>query len=315
MHDQTEQALNDYHNGACSGHLSGMAISQKVNILRNPGKIKEISLRAACSPDEVVGYTNLLQEYRDIFTWDYSEMSGLSPTVIEHHIDTWPDIPPVHQKQLQLHPYKAEAIKQEINKLHKVRFIYPMLIPTLTFLSLLLKNSEISELYSSCINLESCCIYPQQFSFLYLIINDLFLKIRNHIVDCLQFVVDYLQPFLYYPHCFLEDICTYIVHCIYNVSFLLPHYDPNFIRTELSLLSALKSHRCPLLLMFLTRTYIHHISALLSCMYIHISLSVIYKHCSQLFLRWFRIPAVISSILTLQMIRNLALYILNFFHL
>ena len=53
-------------------------------------------------------------------------MLGLSPTIVEHHTYTWLDVPPVCQKQRQLHPSKVEAIKQEIDKLHKVRFIYPI---------------------------------------------------------------------------------------------------------------------------------------------------------------------------------------------
>ena len=53
-------------------------------------------------------------------------MPGLSPTIVEHHIDTCPDIPPVRQKQRQLHPSKVEAINREIDKLHKFRFIYPI---------------------------------------------------------------------------------------------------------------------------------------------------------------------------------------------
>ena len=68
----------------------------KVNISQNPTKVKEISLGTACSPEEIASYTKLLQEYRDIFAWDYSEMHGLSPTIVEHHIDTWPYIPPIH---------------------------------------------------------------------------------------------------------------------------------------------------------------------------------------------------------------------------
>ena len=53
-------------------------------------------------------------------------MPRLSPTIVEHHIDTWIDIPPVRQKQRQLHPSKAEAIKREIDKLQKAGFIYPI---------------------------------------------------------------------------------------------------------------------------------------------------------------------------------------------
>jgi hypothetical protein len=53
-------------------------------------------------------------------------MSGLDPSIVEHRIDTWPDITPVLQKQRPLHPSKAAAIKAEIDKLRTVGFIYPI---------------------------------------------------------------------------------------------------------------------------------------------------------------------------------------------
>jgi hypothetical protein len=53
-------------------------------------------------------------------------MPGLDPSIVEHRIDTWPDITPVRQKQRPLHPSKAAAIKAEIDKLRAAGFIYPI---------------------------------------------------------------------------------------------------------------------------------------------------------------------------------------------
>ena len=49
---------------------------------------------------------------------------------MEHHIDTWPDVVPVHQKQQAIHPSKVTAVKTEIEKLHTVGFIYPIVYTT-----------------------------------------------------------------------------------------------------------------------------------------------------------------------------------------
>ena len=57
-------------------------------------------------------------------------MPGLDPTIIEHHIDTWPDVPPVRQKQRPIHPSKLPAVKAEIKKLRKAGFIYPIAYTT-----------------------------------------------------------------------------------------------------------------------------------------------------------------------------------------
>ena len=53
------------------GNMSNISPTIKVNISQNLSKFEEISLGAACSPEEVASYTKLLQEYRDIFSWDY----------------------------------------------------------------------------------------------------------------------------------------------------------------------------------------------------------------------------------------------------
>jgi hypothetical protein len=53
-------------------------------------------------------------------------MTGLDPSIVEHHIDTWPDITPVRRKQRPLHPSKETTIKAKIDKLRASRFIYPI---------------------------------------------------------------------------------------------------------------------------------------------------------------------------------------------
>ena len=57
-------------------------------------------------------------------------MPGLDPAIIELHIDTWPDVPPVRQKQRPIHPSKILAIKAEIEKLRMAGFIYPIAYTT-----------------------------------------------------------------------------------------------------------------------------------------------------------------------------------------
>jgi hypothetical protein len=98
----------------------------KIDISIKNGVVEEITIGVACTPQEITAYKALFQEYWDIFAWSYIEMPGLDPSIIEHRIDTWPDITPVRQKQRPLHPSKATTIKAEIDKLHAARFIYPI---------------------------------------------------------------------------------------------------------------------------------------------------------------------------------------------
>jgi hypothetical protein len=108
------------------GNLANISPTIKIDISIKPGVVEEIIIGAACTPEEITAYKALFQEFRDIFAWSYTEMPGIDPSIIEHRIDTWPDITPVRQKQRPLHPAKASAIKAEVDKLRTAGFIYPI---------------------------------------------------------------------------------------------------------------------------------------------------------------------------------------------
>jgi hypothetical protein len=79
--------------------MANISPTIKIDISIKYGIIKEITIGAACSPEEITTYKALFQEYRDIFSWSYIEMPGLDPSIVKHCIDTWPDITPVRQKK------------------------------------------------------------------------------------------------------------------------------------------------------------------------------------------------------------------------
>jgi hypothetical protein len=79
--------------------MANISPTIKINISIKNGVIEEITIGATCTPQEITTYKALFQEYRDIFAWSYIEMHGIDPSIFEHHIDTWPDITPVPQKQ------------------------------------------------------------------------------------------------------------------------------------------------------------------------------------------------------------------------
>jgi hypothetical protein len=91
-----------------------------------PGIIKNVHIGASCSPDEIVTYTSLFKEFRDIFAWSYEEMSGIDPSIVVHEIKTYPGAKPVRQRLRPVHPRKAATIKLEVEKLLKAGFIYPV---------------------------------------------------------------------------------------------------------------------------------------------------------------------------------------------
>ena len=110
--------------------MANISPTIKIDISTNSEIIEEIMLGASCSLEEVDSYTALFQEFRDIFSWSYTEIPGLDPSIMEHHIDTWTDVAPVRQKQRPIHPSKVAAVKANIEKLCTVGFIYPIAYTT-----------------------------------------------------------------------------------------------------------------------------------------------------------------------------------------
>ena len=80
------------------GNMANIMPTIKINLSTNPEVFEEIMLRAYFSSKEVASYKALFQEFCDIFFWSYTEMANLDPSIVEHHIDTWPDVAPMHQK-------------------------------------------------------------------------------------------------------------------------------------------------------------------------------------------------------------------------
>jgi hypothetical protein len=95
-----------------------------INISHNPGIVENVFVRADCSPEEIQIYTNLFQEFCDVFAWCYEEMPGIDPKIVEHEITTYPDAKPVRQKLCPVNPKKAINIKSEVEKLLKAGLIY-----------------------------------------------------------------------------------------------------------------------------------------------------------------------------------------------
>lgn len=68
----------------------------------------------------------LLRDYKDVFAWSYKDMPGIEPTFYQHIIDLRKDARLVQQKRYRMNPNYAKKVKEEIDKLLQVGFIYPM---------------------------------------------------------------------------------------------------------------------------------------------------------------------------------------------
>jgi hypothetical protein len=108
------------------GNLSNISPTMPIDISIKPGIVENVHIGASCSPEEIITYTSLFKEFRDIFAWSYEEMPGIDPSIVVHEIKTYPGAKPVRQRLRPVHPRKAAAIKLEVEKLLKAGFIYPV---------------------------------------------------------------------------------------------------------------------------------------------------------------------------------------------
>jgi hypothetical protein len=95
------------HDVFAEGNLSNISPMIPIDISIKPGIVENVHIGASCSSDEIVTYTSLFKEFRDIFAWSYEEMPGIDPAIVVHEIKTYPGAKPVRQRLRPVHPRKA----------------------------------------------------------------------------------------------------------------------------------------------------------------------------------------------------------------
>lgn len=86
---------------------------------------------------------DLLQEFIDVFTWNYKELRGIPPHIVEHKIELETTIPPSHQVRYCMNPNYATVVKQDLDKLLAIGFIKLMeQVIWLSSIVVVLKNNN-----------------------------------------------------------------------------------------------------------------------------------------------------------------------------
>jgi len=67
--------------------------------------------------------TELLKKHKDCFAWDYTEMSGLDGSIVEHRLSIKSGFRPHQQPARRCNPNILPDIKAEITKLIEAKFI------------------------------------------------------------------------------------------------------------------------------------------------------------------------------------------------
>jgi hypothetical protein len=70
------------------GNMANISPTIRIDISVKSRVVEEITIGIAYSLEEITTYKALFQEYHGIFSWSYTEIPSLDPSIVEHHIDT-----------------------------------------------------------------------------------------------------------------------------------------------------------------------------------------------------------------------------------
>eukprot|EP00253_Pinus_taeda_P027327 PITA_27327 len=104
--------------------INSITNTQSKTIEISPGKTLNIGAFLETSQEQKL--IHLLNKYQKEFAWDYTDMQGIHPETCTHHIYTDTSIQPLRQPQRRMNPMLKEIVRDELQKLLKVKFIYPI---------------------------------------------------------------------------------------------------------------------------------------------------------------------------------------------
>ncbi|KAH9313460.1 hypothetical protein KI387_044579, partial [Taxus chinensis] len=88
-----------------------------------------VKIGQSLNTSEQAAFTTFLHARNQAFAWSYADMLGIDPTIAVHNITLNPDSKPVKQKLRKMHPRIALLVKEELQRLLSVSFIFPIDYP------------------------------------------------------------------------------------------------------------------------------------------------------------------------------------------
>ena len=100
------------------------APSESVPVELEPGKT--LNINPTLSEPQKKQLVDVLQKHKEAFAWDYTDMKGISANSCTHHIYIKEDCHPMRQPQRRMNPALKNVVKEELQKLLDIGFIYPI---------------------------------------------------------------------------------------------------------------------------------------------------------------------------------------------
>lgn len=117
---ESQQNLKTENLSQTSAGISSKSITVEIE----PGKT--LNINPDLTDAEAQQLMKLLRENKEAFTWDYTDMKGISPELCTHRIYIKEGSHLICQPQRRMNPNLREIVKEELQKLLNAGFIYPI---------------------------------------------------------------------------------------------------------------------------------------------------------------------------------------------
>ena len=87
------------------------------------GTARRVKIGTSLSPEIREAIIACLRRNRDVFAWSHSDMKGVDPDLMCHRLNVDPRISARRQKRRPLDPERAQALKDEVDRLIKAGFV------------------------------------------------------------------------------------------------------------------------------------------------------------------------------------------------
>lgn len=119
------EAMEDPLKDVDDQHIQTTVVHNSKPFEIEPGKV--LNINDSVDSEKQQKLIQVLQKNKGAFAWDYPDMKGIEPQLCTHHIYTQKDAQLIWQPQWSLNPHLKDIVKEELQKLLDVKFIYVIL--------------------------------------------------------------------------------------------------------------------------------------------------------------------------------------------
>ena len=97
-----------------------------VDVTTKNEKVRQMKMGSKLGEKEIKKYSDLVDEFSDIFAWSYDELRGIPREMVEYRIPLILGVRPIRQKKRRMNPQLQLLDRAELKRLLKTEFIKPV---------------------------------------------------------------------------------------------------------------------------------------------------------------------------------------------